>query len=116
MKVSKLNSTQEFLNKLDNITINKVDGKKLIGQAYGKEFTISYNLKVSQVLRNGYPIQVVVNIFVDDLHVQSWGCMDNEDNQLVLSWFMKKERVFKDREYRKEEMTREEGKSILDDL
>ena len=116
MKVSKLNSTQEFLNKLDNITINKVDGKKLIGQAYGKEFTISYTINVMTNLRDGYPIQVIIDVKSNDIHVQSWGCMSNEDNEITLRWFNAKEREFEDMEYEREKITRNEARWILDSL
>ena len=117
MKISQLNTTKEFIAKLNKLNITKFEDKKLIAEFNGKELSISYNLKVNVVRQsNCYPIQVVANIRVDGFHVQSWGCMDNEDNELVLTWFIRKEREVRDNEYEIERVKRNEAESFIDAL
>tara|TARA_R110000751_G_C13517552_1_gene452371 strand:- start:52 stop:405 length:354 start_codon:yes stop_codon:yes gene_type:complete len=115
MKMSKINNTEDFLAKLDSIEFHTSDNEKtLIGDFKGHEVKVQYSLKVSSIRGDSTPIQVVVYVTIDDVHAQSWGCCDNEDNAITLRWFMKKQSAISNKKYADRGIKEGIAKNIMD--
>jgi len=117
MKMSKINNTEDFLSKLDSIDYHTCNGnneKTLIGDFKGHEVKVQYSLKVSSIRGDSTPIQVVVYVTIDDVHAQSWGCCDNEDNAITLRWFMKKQSAISNKKYADRSIKEDIAKRTMD--
>jgi hypothetical protein len=81
-------TTQDFLNQLDRLTFIKYDNKTL----YTLEgFEISYSLELIGVSMPSMPIQFLLKVRKDNVHVTTWGCDGNESVVLSVKWWQKKE-------------------------
>ena len=34
-----------------------------------------------------FAVQCIVRVQINDKHIQSWGCMSNEENSILVEWF-----------------------------
>lgn len=82
-----METLNDFLAKIDKVDYTISDNEKSIKGLYlGKEFEVNYRLNINCNMV-GYPIQVILYVRIDGEHVQTWGCCDNEDNEVALYWF-----------------------------
>lgn len=82
-----METLNDFLGKLDKVNYTKSENDKSIKGLYlGKEFEVNYRLRVHADWE-GYAIQVILSLKIDEQHTQTWGCTDNHDNEVALYWF-----------------------------
>jgi hypothetical protein len=100
----------EFLAKLDKLNFVKLStsDKSIISE---EGFEVSYRAELHY---DGF--QIVIRVTYNDVHVQTWGCEDAQQQDEFGVWFLGKKRAIEDIEYAKTEKTKAIGKSILEHL
>lgn len=108
-------TTTQFIGKLDKINFTAVDGDILKGDVLGQsvEVTISTELANSIDQLKHLPVQLVIRVRMNGQHVQSWGALDNEENSKLATWFVTKKADTGRNQYDTERQARETAKAIF---
>jgi hypothetical protein len=87
-----METTAQFIGKLNKINFTAVDGQTLKGDVLGQsvEVTLSTELANSAEGLKQLPIQAVIRVRMNGQHIQSWGAASNNDNSELVTWFVTK--------------------------
>lgn len=89
-----METTQDFLNKLNKLTFTKFADRTLHSM---EGFEVSYSIEITSM--KSLPLQMILRIRKDNVYVTSWGCDSNEDNEIVCTWWQRKISELSNREY-----------------
>ena len=109
-----MNKIEDLITKLDKITFN-TRGTSSVSNDVWK---VSYSTKLSTHFLGAtdYSVQIVIHVMYKGQVVQTWGCIDNQDNAKFVNWFVKAKNQASDLEYKIEKSDRKHGESMFKDL
>lgn len=87
-----METTAQFIGKLNKINFTAVDGDILKGDVLGQavEVTLSTELANSIDGFKHLPIQAIIRVRMNGQHIQSWGAVSSKDNSDLVAWFVTK--------------------------
>lgn len=100
-----METTQDFLDKLDKLTYINCEGKTL---HTAEGFDVSYEIELMGGKLSKYPLQFIFRVRKNNTHVLSWGCSSNDDNILANCWWQSKVSKVHDLLYDKESKNKSE--------
>jgi len=113
-----METTAQFIGKLNKINFTAVDSNILKGDVLGQAVEVSLSTELSNS-SHGFkhlPIQAIIRVRMNGQHVQSWGAASNEDNSELVEWFVTKKVETERKEYDAERKTQEVSKAIFNSL
>jgi hypothetical protein len=113
-----METTAQFIGKLNKINFTAVDGDILKGDILGQsaEVTLSTELANSIDGFKHLPIQAVIRVRMNGQHIQSWGSMSSADNIDLVTWFVTKKVETGRKEYDAERQARTTAQAIFNSL
>lgn len=113
-----METTAQFIGKLNKINFTSVNGDILKGDVYGQsvEVTLSTELANSIDGFKNLPIQAVIRVRMSGQHIQSWGAMSSKDNSDLVAWFVTKKIETGRNEYDAEREERKTAQAIFNSL
>lgn len=106
-----MNTLQQFLNKLESIKFNDVNGKKLTSSD-GWSFELTTEFHGS----NFMPVQVVARVRFNNVVASHWGASCEEDNKTLVHWFITKESQYYTEEYNIQREQEKRAKDLFNNL
>jgi hypothetical protein len=103
----------DYLAKLDKLNYVSAKGKTLQTE---QGFEVSYELGLMSAVHGNYPIQFTFRVFKNGIYVSSWGCSDNDDNNIATKWFLTTKYKAEQLEYSIEDAEKDTYKKLFNNL
>ena len=113
-----METTAQFIGKLNKINFTAVDGNILKGDVLGQAVEVSLTTETASTTYGleHLPIQAIIRVRMNGQHIQSWGATSNEDNSELVTWFVTKKAETERKEYDAERQAQSTGRAIFSSL
>jgi len=114
-----MKTLNDFLNKLRSVEYNKAVIDRSIEGVFrlmNVKVTISTELPNNYIDIENMPVQVVMKVYINGKHAQSWGSESNADNVAMVKWFKVQEALASKAELASERQMEKEGKELFNSL
>ena len=107
-------TTREFIDKLKAINLNDLNDK---GQLINGKWKVKYRYEEDLRATDTMPsVRLVVQVYYDEVHAQSWGCVSEESQREILKILLNAKANAEREKWIKEDQAREVAKLMFKNL